>query len=127
MPFARATIATIFGSVDTTAVSRSVGIAYTAAVFGVVFVPGAVVLLKGRRWLFGVGLLVGGLVWWIAMFRLANPGSYWARLYGPEKTQRARERFPDAPTDPSVLDLMGAIALLIVPFAFATFVAITGG
>jgi hypothetical protein len=76
-------------------------------VVGIIFglaislVPGAITALKGRLGLFVVGFFVW-LVWLWAPFRLAKPNSPWARrFYGPEKLEKARERFPEVdPGDP---------------------------
>lgn len=57
-------------------------------------IPGAVTLLKGQTALFLVGFLTLALVWTIAAFRLARPGSWWARrFYDDEKTARAGRRY----------------------------------
>lgn len=59
-----------------------------------VLVPGVVTALKGQ-WLFLVaGILVVGLVWLIVAFRLARPGSFWARrFYDDGKLRRAQARY----------------------------------
>src|SRR5215208_3885174 len=74
------------------AVSTSVAVAYLLALFAILLgVPGTITLLKGQTLLFIAGFLAGGLVWWIAAFRLARPNSWWARrFYDAEKLQRAQ-------------------------------------
>lgn len=59
-----------------------------------VLVPGVVTALKGQWVLLAAGVLVGGLVWLIVAFRLARPGSFWARrFYGADKLARAEARY----------------------------------
>jgi hypothetical protein len=66
------------------------------AIWALVLVPAVVTALKGQWLLLGAGLLVLGLVWLIAAFRLARPNSYWARhFYSPEKRERSRARSPE--------------------------------
>lgn len=81
------------------AVSTGVAIAYGVALFAVLLVvPLAVTALKGHWLLFAAGWLTVGTVWWIAAFRLARPGSWWARrFYGPDKRQRAERRYGSSP------------------------------
>ncbi len=72
-------------------------------VLGVLFVligiPVGITLSKRLYLEFALGLLLFGLIWWIAVFRLARPSSWWARrFYGPEKMQRAFDRFGSAST-----------------------------
>lgn len=59
-----------------------------------VLIPGLVTAMKGQ-WLFlVVGVLAGGLVWLIVAFRLARPGSFWARrFYDETKLRRAQARY----------------------------------
>jgi hypothetical protein len=60
----------------------------------VVGVPAAITWSKGQRAAFFLGFLLLGMVWVIAACRLARPSSWWARrFYGPEKMQRALNRF----------------------------------
>ena len=56
--------------------------------------PGIVLALK-RQWTFlWAGLAFGGIVWFVAAFRLARPNSFWARrFYGPDKLARAEARY----------------------------------
>lgn len=60
----------------------------------VVVIPAGITLSK-RLWVeFLIGLVLPGIVWIIAAFRLARPSSWWARrFYGTEKMQRAENRF----------------------------------
>jgi hypothetical protein len=51
---------------------------------------------KGKLWAAALGVFVP-LVGPVAAVRLAKPGSLWARRYGPEKLDRARSRFGQAP------------------------------
>ena len=95
-------------------------------IFAVLFVPGAVTLLKGRTGLFAAGWLVGGLVWMIVSFRLALPDSHWARwLYGQDKVSRARQRYPKAGST-GVPHLLGAALMLAIPIAIGIAVAMAG-
>jgi hypothetical protein len=65
------------------------------ALWALVLVPGVVTALKGQWLLLVAGVLVLGLVWLIAAFRLARPNSYWARhFYSPQKLERSLERYP---------------------------------
>jgi heme O synthase-like polyprenyltransferase len=65
------------------------------AIWAAVLVPAVVTGLKGHWALLGAGILVLGLVWLIAAFRLARPNSYWARrFYSPEKLERSQARYP---------------------------------
>ena len=66
----------------------------TAILFGIVLVPAAITLLKGHLPTFFAGLLLIGLVWIVAAFRLARPGSWWARrFYDERKMWRAVARY----------------------------------
>lgn len=57
-------------------------------------VPGAITWLKGQRLIFVVGLLIAGVIWMVACFRLARPDSWWAcRFYASGKMDRARRRY----------------------------------
>jgi hypothetical protein len=59
-----------------------------------VAIPVAVTLLKGQWLFFSAGFMTVGVAWWLAPFRLAQPTSWWARhLYGPQKLERARDRY----------------------------------
>ena len=87
------------------------------------FVPGAVTLLKGRVGLFAAGWLVGGLVWMIVAVRLALPESYWANwFYREEKVARARRRYPNAGSA-WLPHLIGAALMLAAPIAIGIAVA----
>ena len=91
--------------------------------FAVLFVPGAVTLLKGRTGMFAAGWLAGGLVWMIVSFRLALPDSHWARwFYGQDKVSRARRRYPKAGTT-GTPHLLGAALMLAAPVAIGIAVA----
>jgi hypothetical protein len=62
----------------------------------IVFVglPAGITWAKGQRAAFVLGFLVLGMIWVVAACRLARPTSWWARrFYGPEKMQRALNRF----------------------------------
>lgn len=63
--------------------------------FMVLIVIPAGITLSKRQWAgFLIGFLLPGIVWMIAACRLARPSSWWARrFYGPEKMQRALDRF----------------------------------
>ncbi len=80
-----------------TSVAASTGVA-AAYVVGLwvllILIPLTVTALKRQWLLFLAGWLTVGLVWWIASLRLARPDSWWAhRFYGPDKLDRARERY----------------------------------
>jgi hypothetical protein len=76
---------------------------FVIAVLAIYFAPGAIAVAKGHVALFFAGLLLIGLIWIIAAFRLAKPNSPWARrYYGEEKMARSSRRYPDIdPTSPS--------------------------
>ena len=99
---------------------------YAVGIFGALFVPGAVTLLKGRSGMFAIGLLLaGGLVWMIVALRLAKPDSYWARwFYDEHKVARGRERYPKAGAARAV-HLVGAILMLAAPVAIGLAVAVS--
>lgn len=60
----------------------------------VVGIPAGITWSKGQRAAFFLGFLLLGTVWMVAACRLARPSSWWARrFYGPEKMQRALNRF----------------------------------
>ncbi len=85
----------VFGAATFSAVELLV----VLVVLGLTVTPGVVTAMKGHLGLFVAGCLVI-VVWFIAALRLARPNSWWARrVYGPEKLQRARERYPA--TDPA--------------------------
>jgi hypothetical protein len=108
------------------AVSTEVAALYAVGIFAVLFVPGAVTLLKGRTGMFAVGWLVGGLVWMIVSFRLALPASHWARwFYGQDKVSSARRRYPSAGSS-GIPHLLGAALMLAVPVALGIAVALAG-
>jgi hypothetical protein len=77
--------------------SLTVDVLYGVGLWAIlIVVPAAVTLMKGQNALFAAGLLLLGLVWAIAAFRLARPGSYWARkFYGPDKLKRSVRRYGD--------------------------------
>lgn len=79
------------------AVSTGVAIAYGIGLWVVVIIgPATVMVLKGQWPLLDAGFAWSGFVWWIAVFRLARPESWWARhLYGPAKLARAKARYPE--------------------------------
>lgn len=79
------------------AVSTAVAILYGIGLWVVLIIgPATVTALKGQWWLFSAGFITLGLVWWITVFRLARPQSWWARhLYGPTKLGRAEDRYPE--------------------------------
>lgn len=57
-------------------------------------IPAGITWSKGRRVAFFLGFLLLGMIWIVAACRLARPSSRWARrFYGPEKMQRALNRF----------------------------------
>ena len=105
------------------AVSSQVAVLYAIGLFAVLFLPGAVTLLKGRSGMFAVGWLVGGLVWMIVSFRLALPESYWARwFYRQDKVSRARRRYPNGGFG-GPAHLIGAALMLAAPIAIGIAVA----
>jgi hypothetical protein len=105
------------------AVSSQIAVLYAIGLFAVLFLPGAVTLLKGRSGMFAVGWLVGGLVWMIVSFRLALPDSHWARwFYGQDKVSRARRRYPNAGST-GTPHLLGAALMLAAPIAIGIAVA----
>jgi hypothetical protein len=65
----------------------------------VVGIPAGITWSKGQRAAFFLGFLILGMVWVVAACRLARPSSWWARrFYGPEKMQRALNRFNPGPS-----------------------------
>jgi hypothetical protein len=57
-------------------------------------IPAGITWSKGQRAAFFLGFLLLGIIWVVAACRLARPSSWWARhFYGPEKMQRAFNRF----------------------------------
>ena len=57
-------------------------------------IPAGITWSKGQRAAFFLGFLFLGTIWMVAAFRLARPSSWWARrFYGPEKMERALNRF----------------------------------
>jgi hypothetical protein len=85
------------------AVSTGAAIAYAVALWVILVVgPATVTGMKGQ-WLYLVaGFVTVGIVWWIAAFRLARPGSFWARrFYGPEKMDRAERKYGSRETAPA--------------------------
>ena len=91
------------------------------ALYGLTFVPAAVVAAKGHAiWLLA-GLLFTPFVWWYAAFKLAFPGSWWERTrYGPEKRAAAHERYGERHAKSWLVGI--GVAALILPFV-AGFVA----
>ena len=70
----------------------------------VVGTPAGITWSKGQRAAFFLGFLLLGMVWVVAACRLARPSSWWARrFYGPEKMQRALNRF-DSGTSTGILN-----------------------
>lgn len=60
----------------------------------VVGIPAGITWAKGQRVAFFLGFFLLGMVWVVAACRLARPESWWAqRFFGPEKMQRAVDRF----------------------------------
>jgi threonine/homoserine/homoserine lactone efflux protein len=60
----------------------------------VIGIPAGITWSKGQYVEFALVFILLGLIWWVAIFRLARPSSWWARrFYGPEKMQRAFDRF----------------------------------
>jgi hypothetical protein len=60
----------------------------------VVVMPAGITWSKGQHAVFFLGFFLPGTVWVVAACRLARPSSWWARrFYGPEKMQRALNRF----------------------------------
>lgn len=66
-----------------------------AAVFAIfLFIPLIVTILKGKLWFAAIAVVIP-FVAWVAMFRLARPGSPWAHYRyrnKPQKMQRAVQR-----------------------------------
>ena len=83
------------------AVSSGVAIAYAVGLAVVLFIaPVTITGLKGQWLLLAAGWLTVGMLWWIAMLRLARPGSWWDRhIYCPDKNARARARYGKAASD----------------------------
>jgi hypothetical protein len=77
------------------AVSTVIQIAYVVGLVFVLFLgPVTVAEMKGNDILVGAGWFTLGITWWIAAFRLAKPGSWWARhFYGPRKLARSEARW----------------------------------
>jgi hypothetical protein len=76
------------------AVSTAVQIAYVVTLVAVLLGPITVAELKGQDVLASTSWLTKGLGPLIGSFRLATPGSWWARhLYGPRKMARAEARY----------------------------------
>jgi hypothetical protein len=77
------------------AVSTAVQIAYVIALVVVLFVgPSTVAEMKGQEVLASSSWLTMGVGPWIGAFRLATPGSWWARhFYGQRKMEKAEERY----------------------------------
>lgn len=65
-----------------------------AVLIVVVGIPAGITWSKGHRIEFLLGFLLLGMIWLVAICRLARPNSWWARrFYGPEKMRRSEERF----------------------------------
>jgi len=77
------------------AVSTGIQIAYVVGLVVVPFLgPVTVAEMKGHTVLVAAGWYTLGIAWWIAVFRLASPDSWWARhFYGPRKLARAEARW----------------------------------
>lgn len=77
------------------AVTTAVQIAYVVALVVVLLVgPSTVAEMKGQNILASTGWLTKGIGPMIGAFRLATPGSWWARhFYGPRKMARAEARY----------------------------------
>lgn len=101
------------------AISPVIEAAYVIALLVVVLTPAVITALKGHLALYVAGFLTVGVVWVIAMFRLARPNSTWAsRFYGPDKLQEARTRYPDispGDRDNSRLAVALGLGVLVVP------------
>ena len=65
------------------AVSTGVAIVYGVLIFAVLLTPAVITALKGKWLLFAAGWLTIGMVWFIAMFLPAAPGSWWDRRRHP--------------------------------------------
>jgi hypothetical protein len=78
-------------------IERLLVLTYLAVLLGI---PAWITWRKGQHLAFIVGFFLPGMVWWIVACRLARPSSWWARrFYGPEKMQRAIDRYgPGVPT-----------------------------
>lgn len=74
--------------------ATTVEVLYVVAVWGgCIMLPGLITLLKGQRAAFILGLAAAGLIWLVASFRLAHPGSWWARrFYSAAKMERSQAR-----------------------------------
>lgn len=77
------------------AVSTGMQVAYVVALVVVLFLgPVTVAEMKGRTVLVAAGWYTLGIAWWIAVFRLGLPDSWWARhFYGSRKLGRAEARW----------------------------------
>jgi hypothetical protein len=83
------------------AASTGVAIAYVIGLWvALVIAPATITALKGQWALFAAGWITVGVVWWIAVLRLARPKSWWSRhLYGPDKLARAQSRYGATASD----------------------------
>jgi bacteriorhodopsin len=63
-------------------VSTGVAVIYAVAVFTIVLAPAVVTALKGRWTYFGLGFLLFGTIWLVAMWLPAEPDSWWDRHRG---------------------------------------------
>jgi hypothetical protein len=90
--------------------------------------PFTVLLLKAKGWLCLVAVIlpgVGPAAALVGGYRLAKPNSWWAlNLYRSREAARARDRYPDAPTDPAdILAGLGWLNLALTA-AFAVVYAV---
>ena len=84
-------------------------------------IPLCVLLVKGRVAMFFAAFLVSlvpvlGPAFALATsIRMAKPNSWWARrYYGAAKRKQARERYPDASTEPAVASAVCGFGLLVL-------------
>ena len=76
------------------AVAEPTALVYAVALYGVVFVPGAVAASKGHGLWLLLGFFFTPLLWWFASFRLALPGSWWEEnRYRARKREEAKQRY----------------------------------
>lgn len=71
------------GSVLSGIIENALPILYVVALATAWIGAGIVTLLKGRKAAFFVGLVLAGVVWLVAAFLPARPGSWWRRHVGP--------------------------------------------
>jgi protein-S-isoprenylcysteine O-methyltransferase Ste14 len=70
------------------AVSTGIAVIYAVALFAIVFVPAVITGLKGRWVYLGLGFLLMGAIWLVAMWLPAESGSWWDRHRGPGAATR---------------------------------------